>query len=90
MINKQFANFLAPYQLLLLGLLMLPAAAQAQVNQLNDILFSELPGGRVQLRLTFSDVPPEPTGYTIEQPARIVMDFAGVESVLPQKNIPWG
>ncbi|WP_299939966.1 type IV pilus secretin PilQ [uncultured Microbulbifer sp.] len=90
MINKQFANFLAPYQLLLLGLLMLPAAAQAQVNQLNDIQFSELPGSRVQLRLTFSDVPPEPTGYTIEQPARIVMDFVGVESVLPRKKYPLG
>ncbi|MFV8783928.1 type IV pilus secretin PilQ [Microbulbifer sp. SA54] len=68
------------------GLLLLILAVPAFASQLNDIQFSELPGSRLQLRLTFSDVPPEPTGYTIEQPARIVMDFAGVESVLPQKK----
>ncbi|WP_444899274.1 type IV pilus secretin PilQ [Microbulbifer sp. VAAC004] len=90
MINKQFAKCLAPFQILLLAVLMVPAALQAQVNQLNDIQFSELPGGRVQLRLTFTEEPPEPTGYTIEQPARIVMDFAGVESVLPQKKYSLG
>ncbi|MFA0810310.1 type IV pilus secretin PilQ [Microbulbifer epialgicus] len=90
MINKQFARFLAPFQLLLLALLVFPAGLHAQVNQLNDIQFSELPGSRVQLRLTFTEVPPEPTGYTIEQPARIVMDFAGVESALPQKKYSLG
>ncbi|WP_226643455.1 type IV pilus secretin PilQ [Microbulbifer variabilis] len=91
MINKQFAKCLAPFQLLLFAIIMMiPVALQAQANQLNDIQFSELPGSRVQLRLTFSDVPPEPTGYTIEQPARIVMDFAGVESALPQKKFSLG
>ncbi|WP_444945826.1 type IV pilus secretin PilQ [Microbulbifer sp. VTAC004] len=90
MIKKQLAKFLAPFQLLLLALSVLPAALQAQINQLSDIQFSELPGSRVQLRLTFTDVPPEPTGYTIEQPARIVMDLAGVESSLPQKKYSLG
>jgi len=90
MIKKQLANFLAPFQLLLLALSVLPVALQAQINQLNDIQFSELPGSRVQLRLTFTSVPPEPTGYTIEQPARIVMDLAGVESSLPQKKYSLG
>ncbi|WP_444943346.1 type IV pilus secretin PilQ [Microbulbifer sp. ZKSA006] len=88
--HKQFANVMARFQLLLLGLLIFPVALHAQVNQLNDIQFAELPGSRVQLRLTFSDTPPEPTGYTIEQPARIVLDFAGVESVLPQKKYSLG
>ncbi|WP_323845874.1 type IV pilus secretin PilQ [Microbulbifer magnicolonia] len=90
MINKQLARVLAPFRVLLLGMALMPGVLQAQVNQLNDIQFSELPGGRAQLRLTFSDVPPEPTGYTIEQPARIVMDFAGVESALPQKKYSLG
>ncbi|MBY6189955.1 type IV pilus secretin PilQ [Microbulbifer agarilyticus] len=80
------ANKLSRANALLLGLLILPLAVPTMASQLNDIQFSELPGSRLQLRLTFSDVPPEPTGYTIEQPARIVMDFAGVESVLPQKK----
>ncbi|QIL90479.1 type IV pilus secretin PilQ [Microbulbifer sp. SH-1] len=93
MITKQLTSVLAPVAkalpratALLLGLLILPLAAPSLASQLNDIQFSELPGSRLQLRLTFSDVPPEPTGYTIEQPARIVMDFAGVESVLPEKK----
>ncbi|WP_444920750.1 type IV pilus secretin PilQ [Microbulbifer sp. CnH-101-G] len=90
MINKQFAKCLAPFQLWLLAVLMVPVTLQAQVNQLNDIQFSELPGSRIQLRLTFEKEPPEPTGYTIEQPARIVMDFAGVESALPQKKYSLG
>ncbi|GAB2511696.1 type IV pilus secretin PilQ [Microbulbifer agarilyticus] len=93
MIIKQLARVLAwgasklsRAKALALGLLILPLAMPSLASQLNDIQFSELPGSRLQLRLTFSDVPPEPTGYTIEQPARIVMDFAGVESVLPQKK----
>ena len=90
MINKQLAKVLAPLWVLLLGLALMPAVSQAQTSQLNDIQFSELPGSRVQLRLSFSDTPPEPTGYTIEQPARIVMDFAGVESALPQKKYTLG
>ncbi|MBN8429337.1 type IV pilus secretin PilQ [Microbulbifer salipaludis] len=93
MITKQLAKVLARAASVLsrakaplLGLLLLPLATPSLASQLNDIQFSELPGSRLQLRLTFSDVPPEPTGYTIEQPARIVMDFAGVESVLPEKK----
>ncbi|SDK57304.1 type IV pilus secretin PilQ [Microbulbifer yueqingensis] len=90
MTHKQLAKVLAPLKALLLGLAVFPLALQAQTNQLNDIQFSELPGSRLQLRLSFSDTPPEPTGYTIEEPARIVMDFAGVESALPQKKYSLG
>ncbi|WP_308364220.1 MULTISPECIES: type IV pilus secretin PilQ [unclassified Microbulbifer] len=90
MINRQLAKVLAFGKTLLFILALLPPALQAQVNKLNDIQFSELPGGRLQLRLSFTDIPPEPTGYTIEQPARIVMDFAGVESALPEKKYSLG
>ncbi|HEY8567785.1 hypothetical protein, partial [Microbulbifer sp.] len=71
MITKQLAcvlaraaNTLPRAKALLLGLLILPLAAPTLASQLKDIQFSELPGSRLQLRLTFSDVPPEPTGYT--------------------------
>ncbi|MBB3060996.1 type IV pilus secretin PilQ [Microbulbifer rhizosphaerae] len=90
MINRQLAKVLAFGKTLLFILALLPSTLQAQVNKLNDIQFSELPGGRLQLRLSFTDIPPEPTGYTIEQPARIVMDFAGVESALPEKKYSLG
>ncbi len=55
---------------------------------LNDLQFSELPGGRVEIRATFSDTPVAPKGYAIEQPARIVLDFDGVSSNLQKKKYP--
>lgn len=55
---------------------------------LNDIRFSELPGERFEVRMTFTDAPPEPTGYTIERPARIVLDFPQVVSALTARRFP--
>ena len=40
--------------------------------------------------MIFDGVPPDPTGYTIEQPARIALDLAGVKSRLPAKQHPLG
>lgn len=55
---------------------------------LDDIKFSALPGDRFEVRLTFDGVPPEPQGYTIERPARIVLDFPNVVSNLHQRRFP--
>src|SRR5690606_35190518 len=49
---------------------------------------SALPGDRFEVRMDFSEPPPAPLGYTIEQPARIVLDFPGVESGLEQNRFP--
>ncbi len=57
---------------------------------MNDIEFSSLPGGKTEIRMIFDDVPPEPTGYTIEQPARIALDLNGVASGLDTKQHPLG
>ncbi len=57
-------------------------------STLNDIQFAELPDQRFEVRLLFSDLPPEPTGYTIESPARIVLDFPLVESALKERRFP--
>ena len=65
------------------GLLMAPIAWGAA---LQDVKFSELPGDRVEIRLQFDEAPSSPQGYTIEQPARIVLDFADVENALSQKK----
>ncbi len=53
---------------------------------LSDIKFSELPGGRAELRLKFDAPPSSPTGYAIEQPARIVLDFNDITNALTQKK----
>ncbi|MFL0801497.1 MAG: type IV pilus secretin PilQ [Agarilytica sp.] len=62
------------------------AAATSHAATLSDINFSELPGERAELRLQFDSPPITPTGYAIEQPARIVLDFAGIANALTQKK----
>jgi len=59
--------------------------AWAQVL-LEDISFATLPGDRFEVQMSFSGTPPNPEGYTIENPARIVLDMPGVESALAQKK----
>lgn len=65
------------------GLMMTPFV---WASELQDVQFSELPGDRVEIRLQFDEAPTVPQGYTIEQPARIVLDFADVENALAQKK----
>jgi type IV pilus assembly protein PilQ len=57
-------------------------------STLNDIKFAELPGERFEVRMSFSDAPPEPKGYTIEKPARVVLDFPDVVSSLKERRFP--
>ena len=63
-------------------------AGKSFAATLNDLKFSELPGGRIEIRADFSETPSIPKGYAIEQPARIVLDFEGVESNLKEKKFP--
>ncbi len=63
-------------------------SAVAVGSTLNDIKFAELPGERFEVRMAFSDAPPEPKGYTIEKPARIVLDFPDVVSSLKERRFP--
>ncbi|MCZ6889915.1 MAG: type IV pilus secretin PilQ [Gammaproteobacteria bacterium] len=52
---------------------------------MQSIEFSSLPGDRTEIRMEFDVPPPEPTGYTIESPARIALDLIGVSSALDTK-----
>lgn len=60
-------------------------AMNAFAATMQDIEFSSLPGDKVEIRMSFDGVPPKPTGYTIEQPARIALDLVGVKSGLDSK-----
>jgi len=55
---------------------------------LKDLQFTELPGDRIEVRALFSEPPTLPKGYSIEKPARIVLDFDNVDSGLSQKKYP--
>ncbi len=48
--------------------------------------FSALPGNRVQIRLRFSGEPPQPPlSFTIDNPARIALDFPNTHSQVPKR-----
>ncbi|MBR9909827.1 MAG: type IV pilus secretin PilQ [Gammaproteobacteria bacterium] len=64
------------------------ACSLASASALQNVRFAELPGDRFQVRLDFDSLPVEPSGYTIDQPARIVLDFAGVDNALSQRKFP--
>ena len=61
-------------------------AAPAWAATLTDVQFSSLPGDRTEIRMKFDGTPPNPEGYTIDRPARIVLDLPGVESSLQEKH----
>jgi len=88
MLSVQKRNYLSPLvKSLLLGVGFFWASIIA-ANTLEGISFSALPGDRFEVRLDFSEAPPEPEGYTIEEPARIVLDFPGVENGLAERRYP--
>ncbi|RZA08327.1 MAG: type IV pilus secretin family protein [Moraxellaceae bacterium] len=65
-------------------------ASSAVASQLTNVKFAEAPGDKVEIRLTFDSATEAPKGYTIEQPARIVLDFPNVDNSLAQKKFPMG
>lgn len=60
----------------------------ALASTLKKVDISQLPGDKFEIRMSFDEAPPEPKGYTIERPARIVLDFPDVESTLKERRIP--
>lgn len=61
-------------------------ASLASAATLNDLRFSSLPGDVTEIRMEFDGTPPQVSGYTIEQPARIALDLPGVVSALKTKR----
>src|SRR4051812_3683129 len=57
-------------------------------NSISAFNTAELPGERFEVRVQFSDTPPDPKGYTIEKPARIVLDFPDSVSELKERRFP--
>ena len=86
--SDKLANLLVFVPASVVVLVSVFASTVAQANTLEDIRFSELSAERFEIRLSFSEPPADPAGYTIEKPARIVLDFAGVDSALAQKKFP--
>ncbi|WP_455200763.1 AMIN domain-containing protein, partial [Kaarinaea lacus] len=53
---------------------------------LQDVTFTQLPGDKVQFKLSFSRNAVTPGSFTIDNPARIALDFPNTGSALNWKN----
>lgn len=78
-IHKTLASILG-----LIGLAVI--SLQAQAVAITDLSVKPLSAGRTELEITFDGPAPAPVGYSVEQPARIALDFANTESRLAQKQ----
>ncbi|MGI9307631.1 MAG: AMIN domain-containing protein, partial [Gammaproteobacteria bacterium] len=63
-----------------------PLLAQEGTNQLANIEAQSLPGNRVELRLTMTNPAPDPLAFTIDQPARIVLDLPDTGSSMDSRR----
>lgn len=71
---------------LLFATILLYSGVVSAAPAMTDINFSAMPGGKFEVRMAFDGTPPEPTGFTIEKPARIALDLPGVSSSLEKKK----
>ncbi len=80
MINQYFTQSLVGLGLFMLSTLYVLAA------DLQKIDVSSLAGEKTQITLTFSEKVNAPKSFSIDDPARVVLDFAGVQNKLTQKT----
>ncbi|MGB2522844.1 MAG: type IV pilus secretin PilQ [Luminiphilus sp.] len=84
--NKRVGASPAGWISLLVGCFWSVATVAAPVV-IEDIAFTAQPGAQLEVRLTFSEPPSaDIESYTIEEPARIVLDFPDTRSGLEQKR----
>jgi type IV pilus assembly protein PilQ len=62
------------------------AADPATGNTLQSVDFAELPGNKAQITLTLSKPAPAPLSFTIDNPARIALDFPDTVNGLQQRS----
>lgn len=74
----------------MLALMVLLFSSTSLAVEVTDLEFASLPGDQVEITFRFDEPPPEPRGYTIEQPARIAIDLFGVKSGLKEKYFNLG
>jgi len=66
------------------------APAQAEAILLEDITYTKLPGDRLQIKLKTNQAPPQPSTFTINNPARISLDMANTKVAMPRRNVKIG
>ncbi len=85
-INLQIIRFVSCLCLSLFTLYMPSVAVAADLPvQLINLEARSTPGNKAQLMLEFSGMPPSPTSFAMNDPAKIVFDFANVSSSLKRE-----
>lgn len=73
-----------------LPLVLIAWCSSALAVSLTDFQALALSGDRTQLELTFDGPAPTPVGYSIENPARISLDFRDTDSLLENRYVQIG
>ena len=76
---------ISPLRMLAMIFLFIAAATVHAENSLQDLKFSSLPNDQIQLSFQFSEAPSEPLAFSIDNPARIALDFAGTTNQLAKR-----
>lgn len=63
----------------------LMASNSVNAAEMTAVDFTALPGDKAKIQVQFSGDFPEPHSFSTDDPARIVIDFAGVKNALPQR-----
>ncbi len=72
------------HAMLAIGLLLISINSYAA--ELRDLDYSAMPGDKAKIQLTFSEPVPKPNSFATDDPARIVLDFAGVQNKLTERT----
>ena len=70
--------------LLAIGLMLFSINSYAA--ELRTLDYSAMPGDKAKIQLTFSEPVPKPNSFATDDPARIVIDFAGVQNKLTERT----
>lgn len=70
--------------MLAFGLILISVSSYAA--ELRALDYSAMPGDKAKIQLTFSEPVSKPNSFATDDPARIVIDFAGVENKLTERT----
>src|SRR5436853_7184691 len=64
-----------------------PVAASEPPNEIKEIVYTKLPGERVQVVVRMARRPSEPSTFSITNPARVALDFPATRVAMANKSI---
>ncbi len=64
-----------------------PAPAAQALNEVTDIVYTKLPGSRIQIVVRMNGRPSEPSTFSITNPARVALDFPATRVTMANKTV---